>query len=92
VYASGGRGENAAPSTNICSGTNLLSNAERDLRALGPAELALPGSVEPETVGSTPVSGAWSFSEATAGAMSYVFLLLLAVVGTFAFWRRRRSG
>ncbi len=99
VYAGrGGQGEDALLQTSLCSRTKLLSKAEADLQALGPAALTLPGSVEPEasvepeSVDSTPVSGTWSGWEQVVAVASAILLLLVAV-GAFTFWRwRRRPG
>ncbi len=66
--------------TDLCSGAKPLSNAGADLEVLGPAELALPERVEPESIGSTPVKGIGSFSDwVITGAV----VTLLAVVGSF---------
>lgn len=47
VYATyGGQGEDTALTTGICQGTKLLTAAEGDLEALGPAELELPETEE----------------------------------------------
>lgn len=100
VYALGEPGGGAPLSTTYCAGTRLLAKAERDLQELGPAVLTLPGSAEPESVesepvaeagavDSTPFGGPWSGSPPVIAVAS--ILLLLAAVGAFAFWRRRRS-
>ncbi len=63
------------------SGAKPLSKAEADLRALGPGALTLP-----ETGGYT--RGDVANIVVASGAL----ILLLAAVGAFALWRRRRPG
>jgi hypothetical protein len=77
--------------TDHCSGTKLLSNAGAALQALRLAEFALSESVELESIGSTPASGFWTFSERIV-AGSVATPLALAAVGVLLPRRRRRPG
>ena len=92
VFAYSGREVDASLQTGLCSGTELISSskAERDLQALGPALLTLPGSVEPEIVASTSVGS--TGREVPTVIVASGALLFVATLGALTYWRWRRTG
>ncbi len=85
VYAHGNPDEDVPLSADPGTGTRLLSTAEADLQALGPASLAPPESVDPTPVGDT--GHALPAVIVASGA-----LLFVAALGALTFWRWRRLG
>ena len=89
VYAHrGGESGDGPLATSICEATKPLANAEADLRALGPAELALPEAAATEAVVSDPASSTQRDVAPVVAASAA--LLSLAAIGVLALRRRRR--